>query len=66
MYQCISDRFDLGRCIYSSVEEFLRYCDQKFGRRPTLMPQEDGAHSYYDMVSFVLVKVEGPNVETLG
>jgi len=67
MYQCVSDRFDMCRGIYKSVQDFLQYCDFKFGRRPTLIPDMPGADNYYDYVGFVLIKVkEGENVQTLG
>jgi len=55
------------RGIYKSVQDFLQYCDFKFGRRPTLIPDMPGADNYYDYVGFVLIKVkEGENVQTLG
>ena len=67
MYQCISDRFDLGRGVYNTIDDFLQYCDFRLGHRPALTPQVEDADAYYDTMGFVLVKIrEGDNVQTLG
>lgn len=67
MYQCVSDRFDTCRGLYESPRAFLNYCQQVFGRAPTLIPDMPDADNYYDYTGFVLVKLkEGDNAQALG
>ncbi len=67
MYQCVSDRFDICRRVYPSLEEFFIYCDSVLGTRPVLSPDTPDADAYYDTSGFILVKLkEGEIVQTMG